>query len=131
MNTLASQPQTQASDFRLLRALCRTMGKTEWAAVPHSGGGQLIRTWACLLGATGHRYPHCPLAFAAKVATGQHLTNGQFCTAGYLLGMKMSLVADIAAAADGDLRTVERKQVRRILLRAAGLPKEPITSTVR
>ncbi len=119
MNTLASQPQTQASTFRLLRALCRTMGKTEWAAVSHNVGGQLIRTM--------HRYHHCPLAFAAKVATGQHLTNVHFCTAGHLLGMKMSLAADITAAADGDLRTGERKQVRRILLKAAGLLKEPST----
>ncbi len=121
--------QTEASDFRLLRALTRTMGKSRWRLAADDN----IRTQ------DERPFQSCPLTFAARVATGRDLKSSEFWDAGKLLGMKHDLIADIAAAADEqdfvlatDARArlpaqpcfKARAKIRRILLRAAGLPPE-------
>jgi hypothetical protein len=104
--------------FRQIRALCRTMRKATWEKGPN-----VHNTLQCI------RTPdeHCPLTFTALVATGKDLELQQFRNAGALLGITARLSTRIADAADKNLIWGDNTfvlKLRRILLKAAGLPPD-------
>lgn len=104
------------STFRLIRALCRTMGKTQWK-IHQTLGMDLIRT--------ADRKLMCPLAFAATVATGRPFCTSAPSEAWISLGIGNILGSSVASAADSRTTSVNRsprhRKLRQILLKAAGL----------
>lgn len=120
MNQLKSSPATP-STFRLMRALCRTMRKTEWefrtSLYKHEfRPKQYIRQKG--------EEDSCPLTFTWHVASGQFYNSRDWEPAAYKLGFPAYLAEDIIGAADEVMFSERDRQLRRILLRAAGL-KEP------
>jgi hypothetical protein len=105
--------------FRQIRALCRTMRKTTWKKAPN-----IYQRLECIRTLDDH----CPLTFTALVATGKDLELQQFRNAGALLGITSRLSTRIADAADNHLILYDHKsfvlKLRRILLKAAGLPPD-------
>lgn len=123
MTTPDTRTLAQASLFRKMRSLCRTMRKTEWEFRHH------------LYGTSKSRYirqkgaeDSCPLTFTWEMASGQSYFSRDWETVARKLGFNFDIAEDIILAADDhDLITTNHmRQIRRILLRAAGL-KEPTT----
>jgi hypothetical protein len=98
--------------FRQIRALCRTMRKGKWFRHQESYIRTIVR------GET-----HCPLTFAAWVATGKSTEPAFYEEAGDLLGITRKLSDQVMEAADLDEEWALPK-LRRILLKAAGLPPD-------
>ncbi len=134
MNTQALRRNPQAEScmnskhpttFRLLRALVRTMGKTEWEFRRNLYGVSRSN----FLRQKGEE-DSCPLTFTWRIASGQLYRSRDWQTVGHKLGFNAQLAELIILAADhgegNGFGTAggTRRRIRRILLRAAGL-KEP------
>jgi hypothetical protein len=110
MNTSDTKALAQASLFRRMWALCRTMRKTRW----HFHNNNSIRCGSA-----------CPLTFAAYVSGKYHtLHSSHWRSAGKQLGFTVQECGKIVDAADDHPRALVPDRMRRILLRAAGLKEQ-------
>ena len=113
MNTSDIKTLSQASVFRKLRAMCRTMGKgTCWRfyseAIRHGE--------ACL----DSENTQCPLTFVAGIRGSSPFSAFR---AGEMLGLE-SWSSLIMRSADSKIGPKSHRRIRRILLRAAKLKEQ-------
>jgi len=114
----------QASLFRKMRALCRTMRKTDWEF-----RYDLYGTSASTFLRQKDQEDSCPLTFTWFVASGQFYHSRDWEPVSRKLGFKLHEAEKIIMSADhGNSKTVMAsktcKRMRRILLRAAGLKEQ-------
>jgi len=111
MITSDTKTLAQASLFRKMRALCRTMRKTQW----YFDRNNCIRYGSA-----------CPLTFVAYVSDKYHTMHAAaWGPAGRQLGFTDKECAKIVDAVDGRPGSLEPDRMRRILVRAAGLKEQP------